>query len=89
MSFLSEDIDEMNRVFIIHGSFGVLCSVLYIFEKMAYRMSRGEYFNATYVRVTRVYRSTYIIILWQNGENKYGEMVQRIHISSHGEMVPR
>ena len=54
MSFLSEDIDEMNRVFIIHGSFGVLCSVLYIFEKMAYRMSRGEYFNATYVRVTRV-----------------------------------
>ena len=30
MAFLSEDFDEMHRIFIIHSSFGALCSVIYI-----------------------------------------------------------
>ena len=33
MAFFLEDVDEMNPIFIIHSSFGALCSVLYILRK--------------------------------------------------------
>ena len=88
MVFFSEDVDEMNRKFIIH-SFLERCVQSYTYQENGLSNVQklvSECNVCTGNKSIQKYLDNLVMVKWCN---KYGEMVQRIRTSSHGEMVPR